>query len=142
MPKTKIASMAAMIAMSLSVGAEAQPRPAPHPASRPLACSLTDISITSAEKEISWLDASGTIDDSAPRAEMRAAQTTVLLQEIGLDFQILSKNGCPLPNHPIDPLTYMTGAVECYLAERAGDEAGTKAKCDRSHWPSTPVDEK
>jgi hypothetical protein len=91
-------------------------------------------SVDDALKEASAIKESGDLDNSAPRATMRAAQETAVLTSAAATIALMRDNKCPLPDVPISDAVYASAALHCSLSTK--DEAAIT--CDRSKWSYGP----
>jgi hypothetical protein len=121
------AALFIVIAVATAGTANAQTRP---PAASGV-CERLKTAVDDDLKEISYLYVSGIADDSAPRATMRAADSTAHIAAIQANLTLMSAAHCTMPTTPISPSVYLENALECSLAK---DKDEIDAKCARAKW--------
>lgn len=81
--------------------------------------------------------ADGFLDESAPRATMRAAQDTAAYEKAAVTLQLMEASRCALPDRPPNDQTYFGKALECKSAITKASIDQVKAglpECDRGKW--------
>lgn len=93
-------------------------------------CASISTAIETHLKESAYQDASGFLDNSAPRETMRQAAITAHSTQVGVLLNQLNILKCPISKEPYDSSKYTSAATSCSLAR--GDEI--KEKCNKSEW--------
>ena len=60
-----------------------------------------------------WVEGVG--DNSAPRATLRELETSNALALARMNLDLATLNKCPIRTKPLNPMIYMTEAIECNL---------------------------
>jgi hypothetical protein len=101
-------------------------------------CKKFDWVIDRSMKEISSLTAEGVLDDSAPRASMRATKINNELQIININLKLQEINKCKILETPISEQVYIVAALSCYTARKLG-KSDSKEECDKDKWKKNPI---
>jgi len=124
------ALLCAVLDISSSIS-EATAAPASS-SSSPGMCASLKGEYTQIEKRMAERSAEGLIDDSAPRATMRAAQDTADLNRAQLVITLLQASHCALPDHAASEMTYLLPAMTCRADRlKAGPDAPS---CKMETW--------
>jgi len=115
-------------------------------------CTVLAKSIDETVKDMSAVEADGLVDDSAPRATMRAADIGSKQTEIQNNILLMQANHCSPYSLPLSPRAYLLSAITCNTAmmkthndkmeESMGvsvappkaDEVPVSVSCDRTRW--------
>ena len=118
------------------------------PAGEAPVCHELRAAIAFEEKELSTIAVDETTDNSAPRATMRATQSTQALTEIYDNVQLMAEQRCAPYPRAISAYTYIVSSRACREAiEKAVATTADGAppaftptpECDRSKWtPPAP----
>jgi hypothetical protein len=127
----------ALIAAALMLAAAVQPvqgqtGKAPVPVKSSGACATLMLQFNKAEQSMASTDAEGVLDNSAPRATLRAVEISNFMATATAALQLMQARSCPLPDHAPTPNTYFMSALSCKTDQGAGKK-DTPA-CDRKTW--------
>jgi hypothetical protein len=106
----------------------------PAVASASAVCDQLDFTIVASERQMSAISAAGILDDSAPRATMRAAQTANLIAMVHSNVLLKQANGCPSHTRPVSDDWYMLPAMACETARLRRPGVADLPECDRANW--------
>lgn len=136
-----LAPIVGILALGGSAGpAVTQPTPQANPVT-PSRCEAMSAAIRSAVQEMSYLKAQDVLDNSAPRATMRAGQVGNLQAAVQSRITLMGASQCAPYDGPLSPDAYIPAAMGCIDAETFGEHkvAGRPAvpkavACDRATW--------
>lgn len=89
-------------------------------------------------KEMSYVLAQGSMDDSAVRETVRAIRINNCLQLINIHLKLLECNKCKPFDRPIFEAAYMMDAMSCILEEKMGKK--DCEACKREKWKNIATD--
>lgn len=98
-------------------------------------CSALSDQIEAGQRQLSSIDAQGVGDDSAARAQMRAARQITEMERIRANIDLMAAHRCAPYAHPISTHRYAVPALRCQT-----DLIGAKSvpdSCDGSKWEPT-----
>ena len=104
----------------------------PLAAQTPSACRPLQLAIEDSEKEMSSQVVAGLIDDSAPRATMRAGRVNNELGLIAVNLMLMEQLHCPPRKEPITTNAFVSRALECY--QEMQKSVQDSPKCNRETW--------
>ena len=119
-------------ALSAPLLAQTQPPGKATPAKPMTTCEALARDWRNVEVHLAKNDAEGVVDNSAPRATMRAIQDNNELQLASMTLGLMRDHKCPLPKRPPSKVTYMLPAIECRTEELKGNYKA--AQCDSTNW--------
>lgn len=108
---------------------DAQQKPQAPPAN---ACARLTQQFDRAEKGMAASDVEGLLDNSAPRAQIRAQEIGNSLVQAQIAIELMRARSCPMPDHVPVTSTYWNSAVMCKNDEVKGVK--DSPKCDRDTW--------
>ena len=85
-----------------------------------------------ASKQLAMSYAEGIGDDSAPRATMREARNSNVLERARITLDLMRANNCKLPTEAPSLKRYLSSAMSC-VSQRMS--AGTASSCEMANWP-------
>lgn len=101
-------------------------------------CSALELSIKRVVQDMGETRAEGVVDNSAPRAAVRASEIAASQLEIQSYIALMSANHCSPYNGPLSPETYLLPAMKCrndrMSATSKGQSDSQPASCERSSW--------
>lgn len=74
--------------------------------------------------------ADGITDNSAPRATLRELRTSNSLALARINIELMAQNKCPPRKDPVDPMIYLSEALDCEIATQKGESNSDKCKLD------------
>jgi len=110
----------------------ASPAATPAPPKPMTTCEALARDWRNAEIDLARNDVEGTLDNSAPRATMRAIQDNNALQLAAITLGLMHDHKCPLPKRAPSKVTYMLPALECRTEQLKGNYKAVQ--CDTSNW--------
>jgi len=128
---------------SFCVAATHQAPPKAHETEQ---CRLASAAIDNALKEMSLLTMEGIQDNSAPRATMRAAQSSNLQSQIQNNILLMRSYGCAPYAQPITDNVYLVPAIKCMTARKNEEAAALRSQLglptsDSAKAPDTTSEE-
>jgi hypothetical protein len=129
----RLAIFAAALAMTTMPAAPAFAQAAPAAS----ACSRLQTEWRGYELELARNYASGVIDDSVPRATMRAAEDTATYTRAAITLRLMEANKCTLPTGSPSPMTYALEALQCRNAQTGASIDAIRAgipQCKSEDW--------
>lgn len=84
------------------------------------------------EYDLAEAYAEGSSDNSAPRAAVRAGESTNRLLVADIILTLMASHKCPPPKRAPSELNYANGALGCRIERMKGELS--PSECDRSTW--------
>jgi len=121
-----------LVSLTISGAASAQVKPTGTNATT---CTILAGQFDKFEKEMASSDIDGLLDNSAPRATLRAMEINNSLIQAQIAIDLLKAKACPLPSHVPTSSTYFSSALSCKNDQMKGVK--DSESCKRENWTAT-----